>query len=236
MLMGAAVMPWLIFQHGFFKAFSVLWTRFPLVTGSLLMLAIATPWYYMAEQATPGFIDYFIVGEHFKRFVVSGWEGDLYGSAHERTRGMIWVYWLQSALPWSIVFPVIAWRRKERVRSAETDNNGLFSFLLMWMLAPLLVFTLAGNILPAYVLPGLPALAVLITMLVKKEDFKWLGATATVLPVLLIGAMVFLNLGKADSRSDRVLHALVEQDMPVFYVGKRPFSGSFTAKGKRRES
>lgn len=91
-IMGIAVFPWLVLQHGFFGAFKVLWQGFPLLSGLGVMLAIALPWYIMAEMATPGFIDYFIVGEHFKRFVVSGWEGDLYGSAHDQTRGMIWVF------------------------------------------------------------------------------------------------------------------------------------------------
>lgn len=233
-LMGMAVMPWLMLQHGVIGAFKVLWCRFPMVTGTCLMLGIAVPWYLMAEQATPGFLDYFIIGEHFKRFVVSGWEGDLYGSAHERTRGMIWVYWLLSALPWSLVLSVIAWRRKALVRRIETEHHGLFSFLLMWMLAPMLVFTLAGNILPAYVLPGVPALALLIAMLVTKKDLNWLSATATVVPVLLLGAALLLNLGHSDSRSDRVIHAMIEQDAPVFYVGKRPFSGQFYSQGQAK--
>ncbi|GAM60105.1 hypothetical protein JCM19232_438 [Vibrio ishigakensis] len=51
--MGLAVGPWLILQHGFKNAFVVLWQRFPLVSGTLMMLAIALPWYYLAEQATP---------------------------------------------------------------------------------------------------------------------------------------------------------------------------------------
>ncbi|MEC8483053.1 MAG: phospholipid carrier-dependent glycosyltransferase, partial [Pseudomonadota bacterium] len=87
-LMGLAVGPWLWLQHGFIGAFKVLWQRFPLISGMGLMLAVALPWYLLAEQATPGFLDYFLVGEHFKRFVVSGWQGDLYGSAHDEPRGM----------------------------------------------------------------------------------------------------------------------------------------------------
>nr|MDT0252130.1 phospholipid carrier-dependent glycosyltransferase [Endozoicomonas sp.] len=109
-LIGLAVVPWLIIQHGVKQAFVVLWQRFPLITGSLVMLVIALPWYLLAEQATPGFLDYFIVGEHFKRFLVSGWEGDLYGSAHEEVRGTIWWFWCYSAAPWSIVLPVLLWR------------------------------------------------------------------------------------------------------------------------------
>ncbi|GAL15528.1 hypothetical protein JCM19233_6550 [Vibrio astriarenae] len=158
-LTGLAVMPWMILQHGFMGAFAQLWRRFPIIGGSILMLAIALPWYAMAEIATPGFIDYFIVGEHFKRFLVSGWEGDLYGSAHDEPRGMIWLFWLQSALPWSIVLPVIAWKRRKIWQQENREKKALLSFLVFWLLSPMLLFTMAGNILPAYVLPGIPALA-----------------------------------------------------------------------------
>jgi len=34
-------------------------------------------------------------------------------------------------------------------------------FALLWMCSPMLLFSLAGNILPAYVLPGLPAVGFL---------------------------------------------------------------------------
>lgn len=53
-LTGLAVMPWMILQHGFMGAFAQLWRRFPIIGGSILMLAIALPWYAMAEIATPG--------------------------------------------------------------------------------------------------------------------------------------------------------------------------------------
>jgi len=41
----------------------------------------------MAEEQSPGFIEYFIEGEHWLRFVESGWEGDLYGSGHAESLG-----------------------------------------------------------------------------------------------------------------------------------------------------
>ena len=145
------------------------------------MLAIALPWYIMAEMATPGFIDYFIVGEHFKRFVVSGWEGDLYGSAHDQARGMIWIFWIQAAAPWSIVLPFLTFARRKKIAEINAENSGLFSFLVCWLISPLILFTMAGNILPAYVLPGIPALGLLVAILVVEKDKKWFSSVALVL-------------------------------------------------------
>lgn len=231
---GIAVFPWLALQHGIIGAFTEFNRRFPTATGIALMLSISLPWYILAEMATPGFLDYFIVGEHFKRFFVSGWEGDLYGSAHDEPRGMIWLFWLQSALPWSIVLPILFWVRRRQDRQINADHKGLTSFLFMWLLSPLVLFTMAGNILPAYVLPGIPALGLLVASLVNKKDFRWLSGTACILPALLMIAILVLNLGKADEKSDRIIFSKITRNEPVFYVGNRPFSGQFYSNGKAK--
>lgn len=80
------------------------YSNLPLFSGTLLALLIALPWYILCELRSEGFLEYFIIGEHFKRFLVSGWEGDLYGSAHSRRLGSIWIFFLMAFLPWSIIF------------------------------------------------------------------------------------------------------------------------------------
>nr|WP_216612090.1 glycosyltransferase family 39 protein [Vibrio sp. RE86] len=235
-LMGLAVFPWLVIQHGFVGAFKILWQRFPIVTGLLLMLAIALPWYVIAEQATPGFIQYFIIGEHFERFVVSGWEGDLYGSGHDEPRGTIWLFWTYSAAPWSIVLPVLLWLKRKSLGSTIQCDNGIVSFLMFWMLSPLILFTFAGNILPAYVLPGVPAIGLLIAILISdvKQDPKWFKVVASIVPVLLIGAVTYIQLGTGDKKSDKVIFRMVDHQVETFYIGHRPFSGQFYSYGKAK--
>lgn len=96
------------------------------------------------------------------RFVVGGWEGDLYGSAHEEVRGTIWIFGLLAALPWT---PLFFWQLVRRFRQgaeSEYSTNGYIGFLWCWMIAPLILFTFAGNILSSYVMPGLPAFALLL--------------------------------------------------------------------------
>ena len=241
-LVGLAVMPWLIIQHGLKGAFVQLWRRFPLLIGSALMLAIALPWYWLAEKATPGFIDYFIVGEHFKRFVVSGWEGDLYGSAHDEPRGMIWFFWLYSATPWSLVLPFLVGWKLKHLQNSETQiafsqYRQVLSFAACWMLSPLILFTFSGNILPAYVLPGVPALALIIAILLHdiKHDPKWFKCMAGVTPLLLIVALGVIHYGVGNKRSDKAILARADLSVMTFYVGKRPFSGQFYSAGKARE-
>ncbi|OLQ88065.1 dolichyl-phosphate-mannose--protein mannosyltransferase [Vibrio panuliri] len=233
-LMGIAIVPWLILQHGLIGGFKVLWQRFPILLGGSLMLAIALPWYVMAEHATPGFLDYFIVGEHFKRFLVSGWQGDLYGTAHDEPRGTIWLFWLYSAAPWSLVLPILLWKKRHLLSVVTSQQKGIVSFLLCWMVSPLLLFTLSGNILPAYVLPGVPAIGLLIAILVSdvKDDPKWFKLCAGVIPVLLVVAVIVINLWVGNKKSDKVIFAKVDLSVPTFYVGQRPFSGQFYSQGK----
>ncbi len=91
-------------------------TCLPWKGGIALFLLLSVPWYLLAEWKSPGFLNYFIIGEHIKRFVVSGWEGDLYGSAHKEIRGTIWVYWILAALPWS---PVLIYQVLRFFRSGQ---------------------------------------------------------------------------------------------------------------------
>ncbi len=139
----------------------LLWNRLPWIKGSVLMIFIAAPWYIMAEHRTPGFIDYFIVGEHFKRFLVPGWQGDKYGHAHQTPIGTIWFYWLIGALPWSLIALTWAARRLKFLKTLLADKDGWAMYLFWWAIWPMLFFTMAHNILWTYTITGLPAFALL---------------------------------------------------------------------------
>lgn len=87
------------------------WNSLPWIKGALLMLALSLPWYLLAERQTPGFLHYFIVGEHFQRFTVKGWQGDLYGSGHASPLGTIWLYGLTMFLPWTLLLPLLRMKK-----------------------------------------------------------------------------------------------------------------------------
>src|SRR5690606_21406355 len=79
-LIGGASLAWALWAPEGRKALKAQ----PWSAGLALMLAISLPWYVAAELKTPGFLRYFLVGEHFLRFVDAGWTGDRYGTAHAR--------------------------------------------------------------------------------------------------------------------------------------------------------
>lgn len=238
-LVGVPLGLWTIFTKSYVKV----WRRLPWLRGLFLTLLLALPWYWLAEQKTPGFLNYFIVGEHWHRFVTAGWKGDLYGSAHAFPRGSIWIYALGACLPWALLLPVAAlfWR-KAITPETSPARKPLHLYLLFWALTPCLFFTFAGNILWTYVLPALPALAIL--------GAAWLARHVTarrVDRVLITGLMLMMAVFaglildiRLNSAGDvKTTKALVQEyqaqrkaDEALLFLGSRPQSASFYSAGK----
>jgi len=222
--------------------------RLPWLTGTLLMLALAVPWYWAAERASPGFLDYFLVGEHWKRFVEPGWRGDLYGQAHARPRGTIWLFWIAAALPWSPL--AIGWLARALAKRSDSARRLVrepwCSYLLLWTLAPMLFFTVSGNVLVTYVLPGMPAFALLLCEFWRPSSA--LSRTPRFAVKLMLGCgagllLVFLLVlvTQRDRFDVELSHrALVRtykatrtsEGDTLVYVGQRPISAEFYAGGK----
>lgn len=218
------------------------WRRLSWLRGLLLTAAIASPWYVLAEMRTPGFLRYFIVGEHFERFVVSGWAGDLYGQGHPEPRGKIWLFALAGFAPWVLVLPLVPWAlRRTGVRHSlsEAAPRGEWVYLLSWMLAPLVFFTAARNILEAYVLPGLPAFALLFVLCWQaatsaRPALRWVWLLGLV-PPLLFGGWV-LTSKEPQLRSHKALLAHWQPGVPLTYLGARPLSANFYSFGQARNA
>ena len=228
--------------------FSGRWREFenlPWIRGVALMLAITAPWYIAAEIKTPGFLNYFIIGEHFERFTVPDWQGDLYGNGHERPKGAIWADWVIAFLPWSLAFiPVIL--KPRAVKSAfSSDETGWRSYLLLWAVSPMILFTMSANILAAYTLPGLPAAAVLLVCLYSD---LW-GRNQTRLPrvtfvifstfITIVGGLYAILASVApheiNLRSERELIAKlneIQHGATPYYINYRSYSAEFYTHGR----
>ncbi|MFO1311985.1 MAG: hypothetical protein U1F41_07960 [Burkholderiales bacterium] len=99
------------------RAYGDVWRRIPWITGTLLCAALACRG-TCSRSSTPGFIEYFIVGEHWKRCTVAGWEGNC-SARRTQPRGLIWPLAVLSTLPWCAVWVFLAWsRRIARTRRA----------------------------------------------------------------------------------------------------------------------
>jgi len=132
------------------------------VTGVVLYLAVMLPWYLAVQVRNPEFFRVFILEHNLARF-----SQDVY---HHRQP--FWFYlpvFLLALTPWTIVL-VLAVVERVRLIWSEGKEKEAFSspedswplFLLIWMLVPILFFSASQSKLPGYILPAVPAGALLV--------------------------------------------------------------------------
>jgi 4-amino-4-deoxy-L-arabinose transferase-like glycosyltransferase len=217
--------------------------RIPWMRGTLLMTALALPWYLLAEARTPGFLDYFLIGEHWRRFTEPGWTGDLYGYAHASPRGTIWLYALLATSPWCLLALAALAQHSRRKGLAGGLRDPLSLYLTFWVAAPLLFFTLSRNVVWTYVLPGVPALALLVAQGLRNLAWRRpLGilALATAVPAGAAAASAWLLPGRLPELSQyglvaRYFDARPSAESKLLYVAKVPYSAQFYGNGSTRK-
>jgi hypothetical protein len=169
----------------------------------------------LAEWKTPGFLQYFIVGEHINRFLTPGWNGDKYGNAHAAPIGVIWIFWLYAACPFSLI--ALAWlvRRRRQLwqllteRTRHLEGDGWMAYLVLWSSMHLFFFTAAGNVIWTYALTGLPAFACLAIEIQRHEQAGKLWrargfiAASCVVPLVSIGLAALYLGGSASVKSSQ---------------------------------
>ena len=240
-LTALALLPWLALGGRWRRLGMLPWT-----SGLLIVTALTLPWYIAAEIKTPGFLRYFLIGEHIERFIVPDWQGDLYGSGHARPKGMIWLYLVGTFLPWSLFALGLLPRAKTVMAGLRQDSDGWYSYLVFWCLAPAILFTPAANILSAYALPALPSLAVLLVSL-------WCAAWPTtgkrtrmaVIPAVTIVPALFAAVAMLSLIAPQVLNLNTQRelvaaarsinpDIRFTFSGRRSFSADFYTQGQAR--
>jgi len=135
----------------------------PWLRGCLVFLAIVAPWYVAVSVANPEFARYFFVHEHLERFATT---------VH-RHRGSWWYYLAvlgAGLMPWSLMLPAHLVRYRARLRDLTGDLRAEApAFLWAWLAPGLLLFSLSQSKLPLYVLPLLPAAALLLAAMIERD-------------------------------------------------------------------
>ena len=194
---------WILWQ----RQWALAWRRVPWLRGLLAVAALVLPWYLLAEGRSPGFLEYFIIGEHVYRFLVRGWTGDLYSNSHGMPRGTVWLFALAAALPWALVLPLA--RLAGGLRHGSVLAAPHRRYLLLWVLWPCVFFTLAGNILWTYVLPAMPALALLAAGWTAAADRPRLMDRLLAAVLLLLALAIPALLVAADQARQFERHSLL---------------------------
>lgn len=205
--------------------------------GFAIFISIVLAWYVPAEIYYPGFLKYFIVGEHFHRFIDPGWKGDMYGTAHTVKIGMIWLYWIASIALWLPIF-ISSLLHDRPLISAKLSNEK--KWLWAWVLAPLLFFTFSRNIIWTYTLTALPAFSILVAKSWPdlSKRFK------LIMQLIIAGWMCFLIIltfvwlpQQAENSSARmfVREATVNYpNTPLYSYEGHTFSVSYYTQGQVR--
>lgn len=220
----------------------LVWKRIAWIRGLLVTLLLSAPWYCLAEHRTPGFLQYFLVGEHWNRFTVSGWSGDLYGNAHDFPRGSIWLFALAAFLPWTALIPAAIYLEKkipQREQSpANNEDPRLWNrFLILWALSPMLFFTMAGNILITYTLPAMPAMALfaadaLSRHLPSSRSLKTVLAGITFSSLVMLCSLIYVMSNEDELKSTksmvRYYRSQENDSQPLYFYGsRRQYSANF---------
>lgn len=224
------------------RQWRAMWQNLPWIRGTLLMLLIALPWYLLAEHRTPGFLNYFIVGEHFHRFLTSAWQGDKYGFAHATHLGMIWVFAFLAIFPWPAPFVWCLAKQGKKLPGLCRDDDGWVSYWLLAMLTPLVFFTFAKNTIYPYALPCLPGFAIFFAEMVQRSGYltikKQIFGAAVLAMVGLLGAIaLFLFKPEWVAKSYKPIIKVWQQQAPspasqLFFFQDTPtFSAQFYAAG-----
>lgn len=245
-LTGGTIGLWLLFSTTRWRVFGM----YPWVGGITLMLLLSLPWYILAELKTPGFLNYFIIGEHFYRFIDPGWTGDLYGSAHKRALGTIWLHFLAASLPWGLIGLVFMFKHLFSSKSLhhvhEAFSKEEHSFYIIWALFPMLFFTFSGNVLWTYVLPALPALAIMLALYLGQDEQPLIArypktfiATSLFIPLLATGAVLYLYKDDYRLPTEKYLvqHYMDLSDgkSPLYCLGEKKFSARYYTHGTAKE-
>lgn len=201
--------------------------------GLALALGIFMPWYIAAEYTNPGFLNYFIIGEHFSRFLVPGWKGDHYGIAQQQPMGAIWVFWSIGMLPWLGVFvsELLRFFGKRPKQSLAIER-----FLWCATLAPLLFFTFSRNIIWTYGLTAALPFSVLVARWLEHASSTAQTRTGISLAMLAILAIMCgpYVVSKASANSDRDLiqafHRAATPGMQLAYKVRPEYSSDYYAR------
>jgi 4-amino-4-deoxy-L-arabinose transferase-like glycosyltransferase len=203
--------------------------------GVLIAVCIFLPWYLIAEHFYPGFLNYFIVGEHFSRFLVPGWKGDRYGIAHLQPLGTIWLFWIAAIFPWVGVFVTEFVRF---VRGKTKPTRPLERFLWCATLAPLVFFTFAHNIIWTYGLTAIVPFAIIVTSWLENTSHKKLIATSVGILAISIASILCAPaiVRNVNGNSERNLVAAFKNaaapDATLVYRTKPTYSSSFYTQGR----
>lgn len=190
-LAGMVIVIFALAQRDWSRMWQSLWSP-----GIALFCAIALPWYVAVQIRNPQFLREFILQHNLERFGTN-----LYHHTQP-----FWYYLpvtLLALVPWTVfvvaalVETVCAWRSEGKTLFQSGD--ALNVFLLIWLIVPAVFFSFSKSKLPGYILPSVPAGALLLSEYVRRrvagneKTPQWLNILHAVIAALPIVPALMLQ-------------------------------------------
>jgi 4-amino-4-deoxy-L-arabinose transferase len=177
-------LPWMLWQ----KRWRELLAYGPVAI--VVAIVVSLPWALAVHAQEPDYWRFFFWHEHIRRFA-----GD--DAQHDAPWWFYLPLLVAFSLPWAALLPPAlkqAW---------QTRRQANIAFLLLWLLMPLLFFSLSNGKLPTYIMPCLLPLALLLGHALadrlKLEQGRALGINGLLnlmLGLITLIALVYLQLKK----------------------------------------
>jgi 4-amino-4-deoxy-L-arabinose transferase-like glycosyltransferase len=148
----------------------------------LLFVAILLPWLFAMSREVPDFLEYALVTETFKRLATD---------ELQRT-GPFWYFIpiiVAGSLPWSLV-AALGWKRGRGATGTVRSGDHRLVLFLLWIVIPLVFFSLSQSKRPHYVLPLIPAIGLLVGLL--WNDGRAHGARGGGVALAVCGLVILL--------------------------------------------
>ena len=129
------------------------WRRLQAAWGLPLFLIVTVPWHWLAAARLPGFLEFFFVHEHLARYLTPS-------ADREEVWWFFAAVFVLGTIPWSVSalrVLLLSWRRR-----APRGQFDAVAFLWLWVVFIGVFFSLSDSKLIPYLLPVVPAVAVLI--------------------------------------------------------------------------
>jgi 4-amino-4-deoxy-L-arabinose transferase-like glycosyltransferase len=161
--------------------------------GPVLMFAVALPWVWAVSREIPNFLHYVIVTETWARITTD----------ELRRTEPVWFFLpvlLVGTFPWSIV--ALSSFRSRKPGEGSADFR-LRLFLLLWIAVPLIFFSLSRGKQEQYMLPLVPAVALMVSSRWKSGPVG-VRLAGAVWGILGLALLVVAALGVPALDTDRV--------------------------------
>lgn len=181
-----------------------------LIIGILLFLLITAPWHVLMHNTHPDFSAFYFIHEHFTRYL---------SDSHQRT-APLWFFIavaFAGLLPWSVFLP-LAWKIHSR-------KNPQDMFLFLWILLPLVFFSLSQSKLLSYIFVIFPPLAIMLARALepfwtKRGPKYWIAGITALASIAFISANFlthYFPMRTSKPLAKNLLEVLKPEDTVVAY-------------------